>query len=138
MLVQVVVFVDGAAHLLLAIVDGGNGQGIERRLLRLAPQHVGMLQPPVAEGDDDVVKLQPLALVDGQDAYAVALGTLDGLGTDGLLPFADKSVDVGGVVLCKLVQLVVEGADVGALLMETVEVEDLIEVLCQLDRKSVV
>ena len=86
-----------------------------------------MLQPPVAVGNDDVLELQALALVDGEDADAVRLGALDGLGADGLLPFADEGGDVGRLVLREFVQLVVEGADVGTLLVEPLELEDAVK-----------
>ena len=60
-----------------------------------------------------MVELQTLALVDGEDADAVGSCVLNGLATDGFIPFTDKGINVGAVVERELVQLVVEGTDVG-------------------------
>ena len=80
MLLQVVALVDGALHLFLAVVDGHDGEVVERLYRRLAPEDVAaFLQWPVAEGNNDVVVLQSLRLVDGEDAYAAGLVALDGL-----------------------------------------------------------
>ena len=46
-----------------------------------------------------------------------------------VLKFADEGVDIGRVVLHKLVQLVVESTQVSALLVETLQLEDGIETL---------
>ena len=68
--------------------------------------------------------LQSLALMDRQDAHTVGVLALDGFRTDGLFPFTHESIDIGEVVLCELVQLVIESADIGALLVESMELED--------------
>ena len=61
MLLQVVGFVDGAHHVFLTIVDGGDGQIAEGCLCGGTPEHVArMFQGPVAEGTDDVGELQSL------------------------------------------------------------------------------
>ena len=69
--VQVVVLEDGSGHLLLAVVYRDDRQGVEGWLLGLAPQYVAMFQSPVAERNDDIVKLQTLALVDRENADAI-------------------------------------------------------------------
>ena len=130
-LVLVVVLVDGAHHLLLAVVDGRNGERVERRLVGFAPQDVGHLKAPVAEGNQHVAELQSLRLVYRQDAHAAGLVALDGLPADGRFPLADKGVDIGGIVLRKLVQLVVECAEIRTLVVQTLQIEDGVQPLGQ-------
>ena len=79
-----------------------------------------MFQSPVTEGYNDVVELQPLALMDGKHADAIRLGTLYRLGADGIVPFFYESIDVGGVFLCEAAELVVESTDVGTLFLKFV------------------
>ena len=55
--------------------------------------------------------------MNGQDAYAVVHIALDSFATDGLVPFVYKGVNIRRIVLRKLVQLVVEGADICTLLV---------------------
>ena len=71
-----------------------------------------------------MAELQALALMNRQDAHTIGDIALDGLRTDGLVPLAHEGIDVGGIILCELVQLVVEGAHIGALLVESMELED--------------
>ena len=123
--------VDGACHLLLAVVHRHDGQRVERGLLGLAPQDVAVLQLPVAIGDDDVVVFETLALVDRENADAVLFAVLDGLTAERLLPLGHKGVDVSAVFLRKLVQLVVEGTDIRTLFVEQVELEYSIDALGQ-------
>ena len=60
-LLQVVGLVDGAHHVFLTIVDGGDGQIAEGRLGGSTPEHIArMFQGPVAEGTDDMGELQSL------------------------------------------------------------------------------
>ena len=101
-LVQIVVLIDGASHLFLAIVDGNQRQGTERFLMGLAPQDIGHLQTPVGIRDDDIVELQSFTLMNCQDADTIRLCTLYGLGTNGLVPLADKRVDIRCIVLAEL------------------------------------
>ena len=49
-----------------------------------------MLQSPVAEGNQDIVELQALTLVYGENTYAVGFAALDGFAADGFFPFIDK------------------------------------------------
>ncbi len=84
-----------------------------------------------------MIELQPLALVDREDADAVGGCILDGLAADGLVPFTDKGINVGAVVEREFVQLVVEGTDVGALLFQTVELEDMEETFRQFVERKV-
>ena len=72
-----------------------------------------------------MVEFQTLALVDGENADAVGGSILDGLAANSFLPFMDKGINVGAVVEREFVQLVVEGTNVGALLFQTVELEDM-------------
>ena len=51
-----------------------------------------------------------------QDADAICICTLDGLGTYGVVPFIDKTVYIGGAVLTELHQLVEKSTDITALL----------------------
>ena len=130
MFVQIVAFIDGAHHLLLTVIDGGDGQFAERRFVRLAPKDVALfLQLPVAEGDDDVAELQTLRLVDGDEADAVDLVALDSFGAERLFPLADEGVDACGILADVGCQLVVEGADIGTLTLDALKVEDLIQSL---------
>ena len=71
-----------------------------------------MLKTPVAERNDDIVEFEALTLVDREDADAVGGDALDSFATDGLLPFRNKGIDVCAVVEGKLVELVVEHADI--------------------------
>ena len=122
--VQIVVFINGAAHLLLAIIDGNQRQGTERLVGWSAPQNVRHLQTPVSIGNNHVVELKAFTLMNGQNTDTVGLGALDGLGTDGLIPLADKRVYISGVVLTELCQLVEEGTDIAALVSQGRELED--------------
>ena len=71
--------------------------------------------------------LQSLRLVDGEDAYADGLVALDGLRTEGLLPFCEKGSDVGSTLVNEVDEVVVEGADVGTLTGEPLKAEDAVE-----------
>ena len=86
---------------------------------------------PVAEGDDDVIKLQPLRLVNGYQAYAVNLVTLNGLGTQVFLPFGYKAVDACRILAGKGKKLIVEGTQIGTLTFKTMEFKDGVETFCQ-------
>ena len=91
-----------------------------------------MFQAPVAKGNEDAVELQALALVDRQDAQAIVPRALDGFTTDGRLPFADEIVDIGAIVKRKLAQLVIERTNVSALIVNTFQLEDTINLLSEL------
>ena len=80
MLVLIVVFIDGAQHLFLTIIDGNDGQIVKWCFVGSAPEDIAwFLQLPVAERNDDVRKLQTFRFVDGYQANTVDLVTLDGL-----------------------------------------------------------
>ena len=79
-----------------------------------------------------MAELQSLTLVNGQDAHAMCTVALNGLAADGLVPLADKGVNVRRVVLCKLVQLVVEGAEIRALVVQKTQLEDVAQPFHQL------
>ena len=65
--------------------------------------------------------------MDGEDAYAIGLVTLDGLRTEGLFPFGEEGGDVGSVLVDEVDEMVVEGTDIGALTGEPLEAEDGVE-----------
>ena len=131
MFVQIVAFINRSSHLLAAKVYGCQGQCVEGWLRRPAPQYVRHFQAPVAEGNDDVGELQSFTLVDRQNADAVHGVALYRLAADGLVPLTDEGIDVGGIVLHKLVQPVVESTEVGTLLVEALQLEDAVEALYQ-------
>ena len=79
-----------------------------------------------------MAELQSLTLVDGQNAHAMRAVALNGLAADGLVPLADKGVNVRRVVLCKLIQLVVEGAEIRALVVQKTQLEDVTQPFHQL------
>ena len=132
-LVQVVGLVDGAHHLLLTIVDRGNGQVAERRFGGRAPEDVAalLLELPVAERTDDVVVLESLRLMDAEDAHTLGLVALDGLAAEALVPLEEEGADIGRVLADEVGQTVVEGADVGTLILETVQFETGEELFCE-------
>ena len=124
-LVQIVFLVDGTHHLLLTVVDGGDGQVAEGRLGGSTPEDVATaLDGPVAEGDDDVIVLEAFRLMDAEDAHTLVLIALDGLAAEGFVPLAEEVADVGSVLVDIVGKTVVEGADVGTLGVETLEAED--------------
>ena len=135
-LIQEGLLIDGASHLFPAIVDGCYRQGIERRCGGFAPQDVGHLQFPVAEGDDDMIELQSFTFVNGQDADAAVRIALYGLAANGFFPFADKGIDVRRVVLRKLVQLVVERTDIGTLFIQVLKTEDGIQAFYEFEERQ--
>ena len=127
-LLQVVSFVDGAHHVFLTVVDGGDGQIAEGLYGGAAPEHVArMFQGPVAEGTDDVGELQALGFVDGDQTDAISLVALDGLAVEVLVPLVEERVDIAGVVADKVGELVVEGAYIGALTFDLAQAEDGVE-----------
>ena len=72
------VLVDGAKELFGTVVDRCQWEGIERGLIRLAPEDIVSLKWPVAEGDKDMVELQSLGLMDGDETDAADHIALDG------------------------------------------------------------
>ena len=64
-----------------------------------------------------MLEFQSFTFMNGQDAYSVAYIALDSLATDSFVPFAYEGVNIRRIVLRKLVQLVVEGADIRTLLV---------------------
>ena len=97
----------------------------------MAPEDVAalLLQLPVAEGYDDMLVLQSLRLMDGEDAYATGLVALDGLRTEGLLPLGEEGCNISSVLVDEVDEVVVESADVGTLRGKAFEGEDGIEAL---------
>ena len=132
MFVEIGLFEDGAHHLFLTEVHRNDRQRIEGCLGGLAPKNVCMFKTPVTERNKDAVELQAFTLVDGENADAVSLAALDGLAADGFFPFVDESVNIRGIVLRKLVQLVVESADVGSLLVKPLQLENVMQSFRQL------
>ena len=57
---------------------------------------MSLLQLPVAERQEDIFKLQPLALMDRQDAHTLLVFGLYGTFGIVLFPFLHQSVNVGG------------------------------------------
>ena len=99
-LVQIVFLVDGTHHLLLTVVDGGDGQVAEGLLGGSTPEDVATaLDGPVAEGDDDMIVLEALRLMDAEDAHTLVLVALDGLAAEGFVPLAEEVADVGSVLV---------------------------------------
>ena len=123
---QVVFLIDGAHHLLLTVVDGGYGQVAEGLLLGYAPDGVAalLLELPVAEGTDDIVILQAFRLMDGEDADTVGLVALYGLAAETVIPLCEEGVDVGSVLADIFGELVIEGEDIGTLVVALFETED--------------
>ena len=72
----IIVVIDGVGQTRV-VVDRNDGQFVEDRFVRLAPQRIGHLQSPIAPGDDDVVELQTFRFVDADDADALELVALD-------------------------------------------------------------
>ena len=70
-----------------------------------------------------MVELQSLGLMNAYKAYAAEFVTLNGFCTEILVPLAKKAVNIGTVICCKVCQLVVEGTDVRALIIEAIELE---------------
>ena len=98
---QIVFLIDGAQHLILAVVHWGDGQVTEGLFLWLTPQEVTtlLLQLPVTERTDHIVIFQSFRLMDREDPHAVGLLTLDRLATETLIPCCQEGVDIGGVLI---------------------------------------
>ena len=137
MLLAVVVLIDRAYQVVSTEINRRDGQFVKWLFAfsLLAPQCVSLLQLPVAEGDDDVVKLQSLALVDGHDAYALHLVALDRLLRDGVVPFGEEVVDVSRAVAEIIVEFVVEEAHIRTLVLELVELEERMERIHQVEQR---
>ena len=84
-----------------AIVNRHQGQLVVRFFLWLAPDDIGALKNPVAEGHDDIVVLKSLALVDRQYAHTVDLVASYVFVAKGSVPFVYEGVDVGSGVCGK-------------------------------------
>ena len=69
-------------------------------------------------------KLQTFRFMDGYQAYAVDLVTLNSLGAESLFPFSNKGVDAGGILAGKGEQLVVEGTQIGTLTFQSIKFEE--------------
>ena len=105
--------------------------------MRLQEEQVAMFESPVAERNDDMVELKALALMNGEYADAVGDNTLNCLAANAFFPLTNKSIDIRAVVECKLIQLVVERADISALFFETFQLEDFEETFCQFVERQV-
>ena len=93
----------------------------ERLLVGVAPQHVIASCLPVGEGQYDVVELQSLALVYGEQTDAVNLVAFDGFLVNVLVPLLQQGVDAWRIVVGKRACGIIEGADVSALVAQTVD-----------------
>ena len=79
-----------------------------------------------------MVKLQSLALVDGDEPDAVDLAALYGLLVQGGIPFFEKTVDAGCVVREVFSELVEECQHIRILLMVPVQVETAVQMCGQI------
>ena len=70
--------------------------------------------------------------MNGYQADAVDLIALNGLGAEILLPLGDEGVDARGILAGEVEQLVVEGAEIGILSLQTMELEEGVETFRQL------
>ena len=77
-------------------------------------------------------ELKALRLVDADQPDAVNLRALNGLAAKRLVPFAEEGGEVGGLLADTGGKLVVEGAEIGALALLLVELEQAVELLGQL------
>ena len=90
-----------------------------------------LLELPVAEGTDDIVILQAFRLVDGEDADTVSLVALYGLAAETVIPLSEEGVDVGSILTDIFGELVVEGEDIGTLVVALFELEDGMQPFCE-------
>ena len=118
MLVVVIVLVDASLHLFGDEIDRNQGYFVERSLGRSTPQGAfGWFQLPVAEGDKYVIELQTLTLVNRYEAYAIECIAMYAFLVQCIVPFLDKRVYIATVVLQIGCQLIIEGTDVGTLVL---------------------
>ena len=79
-----------------------------------------------------MIELQSLRLMDRDQTDAIDHIALDCLATERLIPFIQERVDVRRVLIDKRCQLVIEGTDIGTLILERLQLEDGIETLCEI------
>ena len=116
MLVVVIVLVDASLHLFGDEIDRNQWYFVERSLGWRTPQGTfGCLQHPVAERNDNIIKLQTLTLVNRDEAYAIERIAMYAFLVQRIVPFLDKRVYIATVVLQVSSHLIVEGADISTL-----------------------
>ena len=123
MLLVVVVLVYGTLHLFGTEINRDEWQLVVGSFSWRAPDGVALFQCPVAEGYDDMLKLQSLAFMDGYESDAVNGTCLNCLRRDAVVPLLNERVDVDSVVCKEIGQSVVECVDVGILPLNTVYIE---------------
>ena len=69
--------------------------------------------------------------MDGYQAYAIDLITLNGLGTKVFLPFGNKSVNACRILVGEVKQLIIESTEIGTLPLQTMEFKYGVEAFCQ-------
>ena len=130
MFVPIIGFKDGFLHLFGREIYGDDRHLGKRSLAWSAPKHAsGFFELPVAEGHNDVGKLQSFALVDGEEADAVGNIALDGAIFKIGVPLEEHGIEIGCVVGEESVQTVVKRTDISGLLLKSVETEEAIDVL---------
>ena len=70
--------------------------------------------------------------MDGDQADAIGLVALDGLGVEVVVPLVEERVDIAGIVGDKVGELVVEGTEISALTLDLAEAEDGVEAFAEL------
>ena len=73
--------------------------------------------------------------MDGNQLDAIYLVAMDALGVNARIPFRKEVVDVAAVVGEIGTQLVEEGAHVGTLLLDFIEMEMANQFLCQVEKR---
>ena len=64
-----------------------------------------------------MVELQSLTLVDGDETDTISGIAMDALFMDGIVPFRQEGLDVAAIICQIAIQLVIERADIGTLLL---------------------
>ena len=108
-----------------------HGQGIEGIILWRTPYRSALLYLPVAERHYHVLQLQSLTLMYGYELYAVDRVGRNGLFVERAVPFVYERIDVSRIVDDEVCQQVEELEEVSVFALYGLEVEDVVEVLCQ-------
>ena len=135
-LLPVVRLIDRSLHGSAREVDGNDRQLVIGLALAvgLAPDGTQLLHLPVAERYYDVMELQALTLVDGAQLYTVDLIAGDGILMERVVPQLQEAADIGGVVLKVVGEDVLEGTEIGALVVEFLQLErfyETVDEVCQ-------
>ena len=129
MLQMAVFLVGGVLHGTEAVVDRKYWQVFVWLFFSMTPDGVGLLQLPVAERHDDILILKSLAFVDGQDADALDILTMDGFLVVFLFPYLEKAVKVGSVVFQMFGNGIEEMTEIRTLTFGLVQTEQLANAL---------